>query len=125
MPRPTAPDTDFVAKLTDVYPDGASLILAEGMLRCRFRDGFERPVLLEPGAPFAVEIDLVATSNVFLAGHRIRVLVTSSSFPRFDRNSNSGNAAGTDGPDDLRPARQTVFHDGARPSHVLLPIVPR
>jgi putative CocE/NonD family hydrolase len=121
----TVPDTDFVAKLTDVSPDGTSRILAEGVLRGRFRDGFDAPRLLEPGTPYAFEIDLVATSNVFLAGHRVRVLVTSSSFPRFDRNANSGNELGADGPDDLRPARQTVFHDGARASHVLLPVIPR
>ena len=121
----SATDTDFIAKLTDVSPDGASRILAEGVLRARFRDGFDAPRALAPGTPYAFEIDLVATSNVFLAGHRIRVLVTSSSFPRFDRNANTGHELGTDGPDDLRPAQQTVFHDGARASHVLLPVVPR
>jgi putative CocE/NonD family hydrolase len=121
----SAPDTDFVAKLSDVWPDGTSRILAEGVLRARFRDGFETPRLLEPGAPYAFEIDLVATSNVFQAGHCIRLVVTSSSFPRFDRNANSGRPVGTDESGDLRAARQTVFHDGARPSHVLLPVVPR
>ncbi len=121
----TAPDTDFVAKLTDVWPDGTSRILAEGVLRCRFRDGFDDPRPVEPGAVYGYSIDLVATSNVFAAGHRIRLLVTSSSFPRFDRNANSGKPLGTDGPDDLRPARQTLFHEGGRASHILLPIVPR
>ena len=70
-----------------------------------------------------LDIDLVATSNVFQLGHRLRLIVTSSSFPRFDRNANSGKPFGTDGPDDLRPARQTVFHDAERPSHIVLPIV--
>ena len=121
----SATDTDFVAKLTDVWPDGRSMILAEGMLRARFRAGFHQPQPVEPGAEQRYEIDLVATSNVFAAGHRIRLLITSSSFPRFDRNANSGKPFGTDGPDDLRPARQTIFHDSARPSNVLLPIVPR
>ena len=121
----TATDTDFVAKLTDVDPEGVSRILAEGILRARFRNSFERPEPLEPGRPYECRIELVATSNVFLPGHRVRVVVTSSSFPRFDRNPNTGNALGTDGPDDLRPARQTVFHDASRPSRIELPIVPR
>jgi putative CocE/NonD family hydrolase len=120
-----APDTDFVAKLMDVSPDGESRILAEGILRARFREGFDRPRPVEPGAVHVYRIDLVATAYVFAAGHRVRVAVTSSSFPRFDRNPNTGHALGVDGPDDLRPARQTVFHDRERPSHILLPVVPR
>src|SRR5205823_4845098 len=69
----SAPDTDFVAKLCDVEPDGFSRILAEGVVRARFRDGFERPRPVEPGTVYAFEIDLVATSKVFAPGHRIRV----------------------------------------------------
>ena len=121
----SAPDTDFVGKLCDVAPDGYSRILAEGVLRARFREGFNRPQLVEPGRAYQYRIDLVATSNVFLRGHRIRLSVTSSSFPRFDRNPNSGNELGEDGPEDLRPARQTVFHDAGRPSHLVLPVVAR
>ena len=121
----TAPDTDFVAKLCDVQPDGFSRILAEGVLRARFRNGFERPEAVAPGAVAAYEIDLFATSNVFLPGHRIRVSITSSSFPRFDRNPNTGAELGADRPEDLRRARQTVFHDSGRASYVLLPVVPR
>ena len=121
----SAPDTDFVAKLCDVAPDGVSRILAEGVLRTRFADGYDRQRLREPGRPYEYTIDLVATSNVFLPGHRIRLLVTSSSFPRFDRNANTGNALGTDGPDDLRKARQTIFHDDARASHLRLPVLDR
>ncbi len=120
-----APDTDFVAKLSDVTPDGFSRILAEGVVRARFREGYEREVPVEPGRPTEYRIDLVATSNVFLSGHRIRLAITSSSFPRFDRNPNTGHPLGIDGPDDLRAARQTVFHDVARPSRLVLPIVPR
>jgi putative CocE/NonD family hydrolase len=120
----SAPDTDFVAKLVDVWPDGTATILAEGVLRLRFREGFDREVLAEPDRPYAFTIDLAATSNVFLPGHRIQVLITSSSFPRFDRNPNTGNPLGIDGSEALRPAHQTVFHDGERPSHVLLPVVP-
>jgi putative CocE/NonD family hydrolase len=121
----TAPDTDFVVKLMDVHPEGTSIILAEGVLRARFRDGFERPTALEPGRPYAFNIDLAATSNLFRAGHRVRIAVTSSSFPRFDRNPNTGRPLGTDGPEDLRPARQTIFHDRERPSHIILPVIPR
>ncbi len=118
-----APDTDWVVRLSDVHPDGTSRILAEGVLRARFRDGFaaERPVT--PGEPCAYAIDLGATCNVFGAGHRIRVSVTSSSFPRFDRNPNTGHRLGTDTADDLRVAQQTIFHDAGRPSHVRLPVV--
>ncbi len=119
----TAPDTDFVVKLADVDPEGAAIVLAEGVLRLRFRQGFHREALAEPGEPYELAIDVGATSNVFAAGHRVGLIVTSSSFPRFDRNPNTGRSLGVDGPDDLRPARQTVFHDGARPSHLLLPIV--
>jgi uncharacterized protein len=120
-----ARDTDFVAKLCDVAPDGFSRILAEGVIRARFREGWEHEVPVEPGRPTRYRIDLVATSNVFGSGHRIRLAITSSSFPRFDRNPNSGHALGTDGPDGLRPARQTVFHDASRPSALVLPVVPR
>jgi putative CocE/NonD family hydrolase len=121
----TAVDTDFVAKLTDVLPDGTSRILAEGVLRARYRQGFEAARPVTPGAVDEYTIDLVATANVFLPGHRVRLIVTSSSFPRFDPNPNTGRALGVDGPGDLRPARQTIFHDRARPSHLLLPVVAR
>ncbi len=117
-------DTDFVAKLCDVWPDGRSMILAEGILRTRFRDGFSREVPTEPERSYEYRIDLVATSNLFQPGHRIRVAITSSSFPRFDRNPNTGAPLGSDGPDEFRVARQTVFHDSDRPSRLLLPVVP-
>lgn len=119
----SAPDTDFVAKLTDVDPEGVSRILAEGILRARYRDGLERPRPVEPGQVESYRIDLVATANVFRAGHRIRVAITSSSFPRFDANPNTGHALGSDGPEALRRAQQTIFHDRERPSHIVLPIV--
>jgi putative CocE/NonD family hydrolase len=118
----TARDTDFVAKLTDVLPDGASRILAEGVLRARFREGYDAPRLVEPDAVHEYDLDLVATANVFQPGHRVQLIVTSSSFPRFDRNPNTGHALGVDGPEDLLLARQTIFHDPARASHILLPI---
>ncbi len=121
----SAPDTDWVVRLCDVHPDGASRILAEGILRARHREGTDQAKPIEPDRVYAYEINLVATSNVFLPGHRIRLDVTSSSFPRFDRNPNTGHPLGQDGPDDLRPALQTIFHDEERPSHILLPVIPR
>lgn len=119
----SAHDADFVARLSDVDLDGFSRILAEGVLRARFRDGFHHQVEVEPGRPYEYVIDLVATSNVFLEGHRIRLTVTSSSFPRFDRNAGTGGAPCEVRPEDLMPARQTIFHDADRASHVLLPVV--
>jgi uncharacterized protein len=119
-----APDTDFVAKLADVTSDGESRILAEGILRASFREGFDRQIPLEPGRVYAYTINLVATSFVFLSGHRIRVDITSSSFPRFDRNPNTGHPLGMDGSPDLVATRQTIFHDQERPSHIVLPIIP-
>jgi uncharacterized protein len=121
----SAPDTDFVAKLADVWPDGKAIILAEGLLRARFREGFDRELLVEPDLAYEYRIDLAATSNVFLPGHRVRLLVTSSSFPRFDRNPNTGRPLGVDGPGDALTARQTVFRDAERPSCVVLQVVPR
>ncbi|HEY7952582.1 MAG TPA: CocE/NonD family hydrolase [Solirubrobacteraceae bacterium] len=120
----SAEDADWVAKLCDVDPDGFSRILAEGILRARFREGFEAACEVEPGRPYEYEIDLKATSNVFLRGHRIRLLLTSSSFPRFDRNAGTGARPGAVREEDLRVAEQTVYHDAARPSALLLPVVP-
>ena len=83
------------------------------------------PKPVEPDAVHEYRIDLVATSNVFLPGHRVRLIVTSSSFPRFDRNANSGLPLGEDTADTMRQARQRIFHDASRPSHLVLPVVPR
>ena len=118
----SAPDTDWVVRLTDVHPDGYSRPLCDGILRARYRESFERPQLLDPGKVYRFEIDLWATSNAFLPGHRVRVTVTSSSFPRFDRNLNTGGpihreAAG-------QAAINTVLHDQLRPSHLVLPVIP-
>ena len=121
----SAPDTDWVAKLCDVDRDGRSRILAEGVLRARYRGGFDEPELLEPDRPYEFHIDLVATSNAFLPGHRIRLDVTSSSFPRFDRNANTGKALGKDTHETLTTARQRIFHDADRASHLILSVMPR
>jgi putative CocE/NonD family hydrolase len=119
----TAPDTDFVARLVDVHPDGRAINLTDGIIRARHRNGLEQPSPIEPGRPYEYEIDLWSTSNLFKAGHRIRLQVTSSSFPRWDRNPNTGQefGAGTE----LRTARQTILHDRDHPSRVILPIVGR
>jgi putative CocE/NonD family hydrolase len=119
----TAPDTDFTAKLVDVHPDGKAYNLCDGIIRARFREGGKPPALIEPGKTERYEIDLWVTSNVFKEGHRIRVEISSSNFPRFDRNPNTGHAFGVDA--ELAKAAQTIFHDQARPSHLLLPIIPK
>jgi putative CocE/NonD family hydrolase len=116
----SAPDTDFVGRLVDVYPDGRAINLTDGIIRARYRDGHSES-LLEPGRPYPFTIDLWATSNVFKAGHRIRLQVTSSNFPRWDRNPNTGHQFGQDA--ELCPADQVILHDRDHPSHVLLPLV--
>jgi putative CocE/NonD family hydrolase len=117
----SAPDTDFTAKLIDVAPNGYAANLCEGILRARYRDTARRSTLMEPGGPYLFTIDLVATSNLFQRGHRIRLEVSSSNFPRFDRNLNTGAPVAESSEPSI--ARQTVFHDSALPSHVLLPII--
>jgi uncharacterized protein len=119
-----APDTDWTAKLVDVHPDGYAQNLQDGILRARYRRGKGQPAeLLEPGKVYEYDIDLWATSNTFLPSHRIRVEVSSSNFPRFDRNLNTGEdpATGTR----MQAARQTIYHSGKYPSHIVLPIIPR
>jgi len=119
----SVPDTDFTAKLVDVHPDGFARNLADGIARARYRDSRESPRLLTPGEVASFTIDLWATSHVFLPGHSVRLDISSSNFPRFDRNLNTGEdqATGTR----WQTARQTVFHDGRYPSHVMLPVIPR
>ncbi len=119
----SASDTDFTGKLVDVHPDGKAYNLCDGILRARYRNGRNKAVLLEPGKPQRFEIDLGVTSNRFKRGHRVRLEVSSSNFPRFDRNPNSGQPFGTD--TEMLTARQTVFHDSKHPSHLLLPIIPQ
>jgi hypothetical protein len=119
----SVPDTDFTAKLVDVWPDGYAQNLADGILRTRYRASRLRPTLLTPGTVYPLTIDLWATSHVFLPGHRIRVEVSSSNFPRFDRNLNTGEDQATSS--HYQPAAQTVFHDPRYPSHILLPVIPR
>jgi putative CocE/NonD family hydrolase len=114
-------DTDWMVKLVDVYPDGFAMNIAEGILRARFRNGLNKMELLTPNQPYEFEIDMAGTANVFQSGHRIRVDITSSNFPQFDRNPNTGDDLGSS--KRVRVARQTVYHDGARPSQIVLPVV--
>lgn len=119
----SAPDTDFVAMLIDVDPDGTAYNLGEGIIRARFRESiWDAPKLLEPGATYEYTIALAPTANVFRKGHRIRVHITSSNFPLWDRNPNTGHPQGMDA--QMQTAQQTIFHDANHPSHILLPVIP-
>ena len=115
-------DTDWVAKLVDVYPDGKAYNVAEGILRARHRESVSRPKLMEPGQVYKFTIDLVGTSNAFLPGHRIRVDITSSHFPQFSRNLNTGKPFGMSA--EMKVANQRIYHSSAYPSHILLPVIP-
>jgi putative CocE/NonD family hydrolase len=118
----SAVDTDFTATLVDVYPSGVAINICDGITRARFRESVEQPTPIEPGRVYEYAITLWETSNVFLAGHAIRLEVSSSNFPRFDRNLNSGEelATGTH----ITVAHQRVLHSAQYPSHLTLPIVP-
>jgi hypothetical protein len=125
----SAPDTDFTAKLLDVYPPspghplGYALNLTDSIARLRYRNGRERGDPVRPGEPVQVTITLYPTSNLFVAGHRIRLDVSSSNFPRFDVNPNTGEPIGRDRRRVV--ADNTVFHERGRPSRVVLPVIPR
>jgi putative CocE/NonD family hydrolase len=117
-------DTDFFVTLSDVHPDGKAIDITEGQVRTRFRESQERPSLLTPNKEYPVTIALWGTSNLFKKGHRIRVHVTSSNFPRFSRNLNSGKNPADEAEQDIRVATQTIYHVGGRASAIVLPIVP-
>jgi uncharacterized protein len=121
----SARDTDFTGKLVDVSPDGRAEILTDGILRARYRESFIEPKLLEPGQTYKLHLDLWATSNLFQAGHRIRLEVSSSNFPRFDRNTNTGGTIETGTEQDFVPAVNRIYHERAYPSHLILPIIER
>lgn len=121
----SARDTDFTGKLVDVYPNGRSLILTEGILRARYRRSFTEPELLEPGEIYELRLNLWVTANVFLPGHRLRLEVSSSNFPRFDRNSNTGGDMAIETAEVYETAVNHIFHDKKRPSHLILPIIER
>lgn len=121
-----AVDTDFVARLVDVHPDGMARLITDGIIRTRYRhnpDSFQADAPLEPGLPYLVRIELLPTSNLFKAGHRLQIDVTSSCFPRWARNLNIWDEWGGD-LTDARIARQQILHDDEHPSRVLLPVIP-
>lgn len=117
-----APDTDWTAKLVDVSPTGYAMNLCDGIVRARYRAGFSQPTLLQPNQIYEYRIDVGVTGNVFRQGHRLRLEISSSNFPRFDRNPNTGHDFGVDST--VRPAQQTVYHSQAYPSHLILPVIP-
>lgn len=119
----SAVDTDYTAKLVDVYPDGFCANIAEGILRARYRDSRSEQRLLSPGEPTELTVDLWDACHSFLPGHRVRLEVSSSNFPRFDRNFNVAATPATVALEDGQVAIQQVFHDAARPSCLLLPAV--
>jgi putative CocE/NonD family hydrolase len=125
----TAVDTDFTAKLIDVappnedYPDGYAMNLADGIIRMRYRDSFERPELMTPGEIYRCTIELFPTSNLFKQGHRIRVDLSSSNYPAYDPNPNTGGPTMVAGAPPI-VAQNTIFLDAEHPSHIVLPIIP-
>ena len=119
----SAPDTDFTAKLIDVHPNGLAVNLTYGIMRAQYRNGYDNPSLIEPGQPYEYTIRLNPTGILFRRGHRIRLDVSSSDFPNFDRNHNTGTDFWSD--TELRIAHQTVFHSAEYPSRLILPVIPR
>lgn len=115
----SAVDTDFSARLSDVFPDGRAIHLQNCTLRARYRNPNGEPELLEPGRIYRFEIDLWATANRFKAGHRLRLDISSADFPKFDRNTNRGGEPGAP-----IPAQQNIYHDPEHPSHLLVSILP-
>ncbi len=117
----SARDTDFTAKLVDVYPDGTARNLTDGILRLRYRNSLDRAESATPGQVYPITIDVGVTGNVFLKGHRIRLEISSSNFPRFDRNPNTGTPVANE--TKLLKATQTIYHDRAHPSRLLLMVM--
>lgn len=118
----TAPDTDFVVRLVDVEPDGYAMNVTEGALRVRYRNSLEETDFIEPGSVYELSIDLRPVAHTFRPGHRIRLDITSSNFPKLDRNPNAAIPVATATEEDMGPATQTVHHGGSRRSAVTLPV---
>ena len=118
----SAVDTDFTALLADVEPSGYARFLTDGILRARYRNSTAKAEPIEPGKIYEYDIDLWATSNVFKAGHRIRLYLSSSNFPRFNRNLNTGEPVA--GATRMVTAKQTIYHDARHPSALVLPVIP-
>jgi putative CocE/NonD family hydrolase len=120
--RSSAVDTDFAGKLVDVAPDGTAINLTDGILRARYRNSMEKPELMVPGMVYRLRIELWSTANVFLKGHRLRLDIASSNFPRFDRNPNTGRSP--EGPGPTVVATNVILHDRDHPSTLILPVIP-
>ncbi|QJY49622.1 CocE/NonD family hydrolase [Pseudonocardia broussonetiae] len=118
-------DTDITAKLVDVFPDGRAINLCDGILRLRYRNSLSEPELMTPGEVYEVTVPMSVTSNVFLPGHRIRLDVSGSNFPHYDRNSNTGGVISSEALEDMVVADTTVHHGAARPSRLVLPVIDR
>jgi putative CocE/NonD family hydrolase len=121
--KSSAVDTDFTAKLVDVGPDGFAQNLTEGIVRARYRNSQEESEFMTPGQIYKFTVDLWATANVFRKGHTLRLEVSSSNFPRFDKNLNTGEDAASVGKRSV-PATNTIYHDAEHPSALVIPIVP-
>jgi len=121
----SAVDTDFTAKLVDVFPDGKAINLCDGILRTRYRNGLDHQKLMEPGTVYEITVDMIATANVFLPGHRIRLDISSSNFPRYDRNTNTGGVIAQESENQMIPAVNRIHHGPDYPSRLVLPIIKR
>ena len=118
----SAPDTDFTAKLVDVFPDGTAVNLANGIQRASFRASLTTPTPIEPGQPYPYKINVWPTANLFAKGHRIRLEISSSDYPQFAPNPNTGEPFGTSSK--TQPATQTILHDYTHASAIILPVIP-
>ena len=121
----SARDTDFTGKLVDVFPDGRSIYLTDGILRTRYRHSLAQPELVEPGRVYEITLDLSVTSNVFLPGHRVGLEISSSSFPRYDRNTNTGGTIAEESLEQSVVATNQVLHGLSHPSRLVLPVIAR
>jgi putative CocE/NonD family hydrolase len=119
----SARDTDFMAKLIDVWPNGFAQRLNDGMVRARFREGMDKPSLIEAGRVYSYDLDLWNTCQMYQKGHRIRLEISSSAFPKYDRNLNTGEPLGRSAK--MEVAQQKIYHDREHASYVILPVVPR
>ena len=118
----SAVDTDFTGKLVDVWPNGYAQNLEDGILRARYRHSMEKEELMNPGETYKITIDLWSTSNVFLTGHKLRLEISSSNFPRFDRNLNTGEQP--ESSKRMVKATNVIYHDHDHPSALIVPVMP-
>lgn len=121
----SAVDTDFTAKLVDVFPDGRAILLCEGMQRMRYRNSLEASEFMTPGQVYEITIEMAATSNVFRPGHRIRLEISSSNFPRYDRNTNTGGEIFREHDDEMITAVNQLHHGPDHSTRLVLPIIDR